>query len=398
MTVTYLKVEFREKDIARSLGARWDAVTKQWFIPSGADPSAFARWLPNTPSTLPAELSGQDAGRLSLSQLLAQIAMAVNRVTPMALWVKAEISECRATKNGHVHLDLIELDAHKNLLGKASAKLFKTQADLLLTKFFETTKSHLGSGMKVLLQVKAQFHIQYGFSLIIEDIDPAYTLGDISAKLQGIRDALKQEGVFERNKSFVTPREFYRVAVLSPQSAAGLGDFRQEADLLEKHQLCHFVYYHAQFQGDVAALEITTALSIISHDHTQLPYDALVIIRGGGASIDLAWLNDLSIARAICLAPLPIFSGIGHERDNTILDEIANMRFDTPSKVINHILNTTVHNAKQARSNIESIYQGIRQATHQRTQRIGGGFRLAVTKESPKIVELRGKLCGQSLH
>lgn len=370
MTVTYLKVEFREKDIARSLGARWDAVNKQWFIPSGMDPAAFARWLPDSVVPIATEVSGLEAGRLSLSQLLAQIAQAVNRVTPMALWVKAEISECRATKNGHVHLDLVELDAHKNLLGKAAAKLFKTQADSLLAKFFEATQSPLAAGMKVLLQVKAQFHIQYGFSLIIEDIDPAYTLGDISAKLQHIRDTLKQEGLFERNKNLSRPEEFYRVAVLSPQSAAGLGDFRQEADLLAKHQLCHFVYYHAQFQGDVAANEITAALSAISHDHSQLAYDALVIIRGGGASIDLAWLNDLRIARAICLAPLPVFSGIGHERDNTILDEIAHRRFDTPSKVINHILTTTVHNAKQAHADIDRIYQRIVQITHQRLQHV----------------------------
>ncbi len=358
MAVTYLNVEFREKDIARSLGARWDATVKQWYIPLECDPSPFAKWLPNyVAPTLTAKTMA--ATYSTLSQLLARVAQAVARTTPQAEWVKAEISEFRPTKNGHIHLDLIELDANKNLLGKASGKLFKIQADTLLEKFFSITQSQLGPGMKVLLQVRAQFHIQYGFSLIIEDIDPAYTLGDISAKLAHIRETLQQEGVFTNNKALSPPREFYRLAVLSPQSAAGLGDFKQEADLLARHHLCHFVYYHGQFQGEVASVEICTALQQILGDHQRQPFDALVIIRGGGAVIDLAWLNDLAIARALCLAPLPVFVGIGHERDHTILDEVAQSYFDTPSKVIAHIFSTIVHNAKQAQVNSRTIHQAI---------------------------------------
>ena len=369
MTVTYLKVEYREKDLARSLGARWDGAAKQWFIPSGFDPSPFAKWLPEETPDLFArarpliEPTDSPDSHATLSQLLARISQAVATVTPQAEWVKAEISELRITKNGHGHLDLIELDQHKNLLGKASAKLFKTQADTLLAKFFAATQSPLSPGMKVLLRVRAQFHIQYGFSLIIEDIDPAYTLGDISVKLQAIREALIAEGLFARNKQLTNPREFYRLAVLSPQGAAGLGDFKQEADLLERFSLCHFHYYHAQFQGDVACTEIPQAFSQIFNDHAKHHFDAIVIIRGGGASIDLAWLNDLAIARALCMSPIPVFSGIGHERDNTILDEIANLRFDTPSKVIAHILNVTVHNATQAATDFKNIYQSINNST-----------------------------------
>ncbi len=366
MAVTYLNVEFREKDIARSLGARWDQAVKQWYIPLDTDPTPFAKWLPNY--VAPALSSGTiEAAYSSLSQLLARVAQAVSRATPQAEWVKAEISEFRPTKNGHIHLDLIELDANKNLLGKASGKLFKTQADTLLDKFFAVTQSQLGPGMKVLLHVRAQFHIQYGFSLIIEDIDPAYTLGDISAKLQQIRDTLWQEGVFANNKALSTPREFYRLAVLSPQSAAGLGDFKQEADLLARHGLCQFSYYHGQFQGEIASGEICQALQRIFQDHQAQAFDALVIIRGGGAVIDLAWLNDLALARAVCLAPLPVLVGIGHERDHTILDEIAHRYFDTPSKVIGHIFSAIVHNAKQAQVHTHAIYQAIAHTLQRQT-------------------------------
>lgn len=370
MAVTYLQVEFREKDLVKSLGARWDNGSKRWFVPSHLDQTAFARWLPsesNVSTTMELEATGQRVS-IGLSQLLQRVSQAVNQVTLQAEWIKAEISECRATKNGHVHLDLIELDADKNLLGKANAKLFKQQADIVLDKFLSATQSQLSSGMKVLLQVRVQFHIQFGFALIIEDIDPAYTLGDVAAKLSHIRDVLSQEGVIDRNRQFMTPSEFCRIAVLSPAGAAGLGDFRQEADVLARYGLCQFQYYHSQFQGEPASVELQQAMRQIVHDHEQAGFDVLVIIRGGGAVIDLAWLNDVELARHICAAPLPVFSGIGHERDNTIIDEVANKRFDTPSKVIAHILSAIVHNAQQASSDSAFIAKQVRHTVEQVTQ------------------------------
>lgn len=368
MAISYLQVEYREKDLVKSLGARWDGAAKRWFMPLDADPAVFARWLPSDAIDNPVaggQLQSQPLQEgvteiSTLSQLLARVAQSVARVTPSVEWIKAEISEFRPTKQGHIHLDLVELDVHKNLLSKANAKLFKNQADVLLHKFSSATGSALSLGMKVLVAVRVQFHIQYGFALIIEDIDPTYTLGDIAAKLAAIRDTLSQEGVFERNRQLPPPREFCRVAVLSPQVAAGLGDFQQEADLLAKHHLCHFDYFHAQFQGERAGGEMAHALDAIIKVHAIQAFDAVVIIRGGGASIDLAWLNDLELARRICLAPVPVFSGIGHERDNTILDEVAQQRFDTPSKVINHIVNTIVRNAQQAALHMESIDKHMR--------------------------------------
>lgn len=209
--------------------------------------------------------------------------------------------------------------------------------------------------MQVLILAKLNFSIQYGLSVCIKDLDPNYTLGDLAAKLAAIREALKQEGIYAKNKQLPIPYDFARIAVLSPNGAAGLGDFQREAALLQRHKLCDFYYYTAQFQGENAALEIADALNTIFTDHQNIDFDVIVIIRGGGAAIDLAWLNDYKIAKLVCESQVIVFSGIGHEKDNTIIDEVASVRFDTPSKVIAHIFGTIVRNAQQAENDLKDI-------------------------------------------
>jgi exodeoxyribonuclease VII large subunit len=133
------------------------------------------------------------------------------------------------------------------------------------------------------------------------------------------------------------PLDFVRVAVISPETSAGLGDFQRESDRLQTATLCEFTFFRATFQGLDAPSSIRTAVQNALAAHRQSPFDALVVIRGGGSVTDLAWLNDLQLATVLCLCPLPVFTGIGHERDQTILDDIAHIRFDTPSKVALHI-------------------------------------------------------------
>ena len=187
-----------------------------------------------------------------------------------------------------------------------------------------------------------------GLDLIIEDVDPSYTLGDLAAKLARIREKLQQTGLYARNKQLPAPVEFVRVAVISPETSAGLGDFRREADRLQTAILCEFHLFPATFQGVETSSSIQTAVLQALTAHKQKPFDALVVIRGGGSVTDLAWLNDMDLAKLLCQSPVPIFTGIGHERDNTILDEIAHTRFDTPSKVALHISTTIKDNALAA--------------------------------------------------
>ncbi len=179
-------------------------------------------------------------------------------------------------------------------------------------------------------------------------MDPSYTLGDLAAKLARIREKLQQTGLYGRNKQFPAPVEFVRVAVISPETSAGLGDFRREADRLQTAILCEFHLFPATFQGVEALSSIQTAIFEALAVHKQKPFDVLAIIRGGGSVTDLAWLNDMDLAKLLCQSPVPVFTGIGHERDNTILDEIAHTRFDTPSKVALHISTTIKDNALAA--------------------------------------------------
>ena len=186
-------------------------------------------------------------------------------------------------------------------------------------------------------------------------MDPSYTLGDLAAKLARIRERLRRDGLYDRNKGLPAPVEFVRVAVISPSTSAGLGDFRRETDRLQHAGLCDFIYYHATFQGTEAPSSIRTAVNEALAAHRQRPFDALVVIRGGGSVTDLAWLNDLELALLLCRSPIPVFTGIGHERDGTILDEIAHRRFDTPSKVALHIASTIKDNALVALADLDRI-------------------------------------------
>jgi exodeoxyribonuclease VII large subunit len=181
--------------------------------------------------------------------------------------------------------------------------------------------------------------------------------------LRQIRTALSREGVIDRNRQLASPTEFCRVAVISPDGAAGLGDFKRDADILASAGLCSFNYQSARFQGLDAAIDIKNRLlSVLDAQKDDLPrYDAICIIRGGGSVTDLYWLNDLDLAMAVCNCPFPILTGIGHERDNTILDEIANRRFDTPSKVIGHIRDVICGNAYTATAHYQQIMLSAKQ-------------------------------------
>jgi exodeoxyribonuclease VII large subunit len=356
----HLNVPFSQKDQAKMLGARWDPLVKKWYVSPGVDLAHFTPWLPpdlslerveETSSINESEvgLNPGDSKGLALSSFLAQVSLAIATQVPKSQWVRAEISQFRPLNGGHISLELAEHSAEGKLQARLQAFLWNGRAQGLLDKFEQATGAHLATGLKVMLQLSAEFNATYGLRGVIEDIDPAYTLGDIAAKLNAIREALLAAGVFTLNKGLPSPTEFCRVAVISPKEAAGLGDFRQDANRLEQPGICEFVYYTATFQGEDAPRSLLSAISDLRSDvDNGQHFDAVCIIRGGGSVTDLYWLNDHALADAVCRLSIPVFTGIGHERDNTILDEIAHQRFDTPSKVIGHISGTIYANAGQA--------------------------------------------------
>ena len=367
--MTFLDVPFREKDQAKQLGARWDAASRKWYVPAelSEEIERFQKWLPvqqnQINDSLESQLdvfaepqtvsNGSDKG-IELSSLLRNIQTALRQRFPGAVWVKAEIANLN-TRRGHVYLELTESNAQGKAIANCRAMIWQRQATALLQRFESETGSPLAIGQKVLLLAEVSFHEQYGFSIVIQDIDSSYTLGALEQKLNDLRKQLIQEGLYQQNKQFVLPSDFFRVAVIAPPDAAGLGDFRADADALQAHNLCEFHYFYSAFQGEQVAKEMQTAFQAIHVLHQSKPFDVLVVIRGGGAKLDLHMLNVYALAKLLCEADLPVITGIGHERDSTILDEVANQRFDTPSKVIGYIRHEIIQQAQKAQANWKKI-------------------------------------------
>ncbi|GAB6034329.1 exodeoxyribonuclease VII large subunit [Galenea microaerophila] len=365
-----LEVPFVEKDQAKALGARWNPAIKKWYIPDDleAKKQEFSRWLPaslleevgqvaptdQTPE--PAQdafaqtLQSVEQKGISLSALMHQVQTVLRGGFPGAVWVKAEIANINE-RRGHYYLELVETNENGQQLASTRAMMWANTAQALLTQFQSETGSQLQVGQNILLLAEVNFHEKFGFSLVIQDIDASFTLGALEAKLNQIRKQLIAEKLYENNKRFALPSDFFRVAVIAPPQAAGLGDFRADADELQKRGLCEFHYFYSSFQGEQQQVEkeMQAAFSAFQSLHVANPFDALVIIRGGGAKLDLNPLNSYEIAKHIALAELPVLTGIGHERDNTILDEVAAVRFDTPSKVIGAIRQAIFKQAQQAK-------------------------------------------------
>jgi exodeoxyribonuclease VII large subunit len=370
---TYLDVPFKEKDEAKALGARWDARERKWYVPEGTDVALFSAWLPTSmvstisvslpTSEVPLSLGG--SGRevavpkkgVTLSQLLASVAQAVAQTFRSGVWTIVEVVETRV-RNGHVYLELSERSPDGNLLATARAIIWANVANRILPEFERATGASIAPGIKLLLRAKPNFKPQYGFSIEIDAIDPDYTLGDLEARKREIRARLQQEGIFDANKKLPPPWDFNAILVVAPQEAAGLGDFRAEANRLERFGICRFVYASSRFQGEGAAREIRDALlnALADWDESsKAPPDAVAIIRGGGAVNDLAWLNDYELAKTICCLRVPVLTGVGHERDSTIIDEVANTRFDTPSKVAAGIEQVIKRRADESKANFELL-------------------------------------------
>ena len=362
----YLNVPFAQKDAAKALGARWDGAARKWYVPAGLDLGLFAAWSADgvpavvapAPSALPALAGGSglalpasDQG-ISLSRLLQCVASAVAQAFSAGVWTTVEVVQANL-RNGHVFLEVSERDAEGRVLAKANAAIWATTAARILPEFEQATGATLAAGIKLLVRARPVFKPQFGFSLEIDAIDPAFTLGDLEARKREIRQRLQAEGLFDRNRQLPPPWDYRRLLVVAPEGGAGLGDFRREADRLQRHGLCDFDYVFSRFQGEGAAAEITAALrSGLAAAPAGL--DAVVLIRGGGAVNDLAWLNDYTLAEALCRLEYPVVTGIGHERDSTVLDEVAQQKFDTPSKVVAGIEQHIVRRSREVQAMFEA--------------------------------------------
>ena len=301
--------------------------------------------------------------QLSLSEYLSAVQEVVKLAFDDAVWVKAEIRNLNI-KSGHYYIELAEKEQDSDkVIASCKATIWKFSATKIVGKFERESGIELSRDLNVMIKVKARFDPQYGFSVNIEEIDSSYTLGDLARRYQQIIQQLSNEGLIHKNRLLPAPFDIQHVLVIAPEQAAGLGDFKKDADALQKTGVCEFIYHHATFQGNTAAQNIIATLGQGLRQWATdfaTPPDLIVIIRGGGAVNDLAYLNDYDLAALLCKRSVPIWVGIGHEKDRTILDEIANRSFDTPSKVIagirNHI-SSRVQEVLDAWQNIQLLSQ-----------------------------------------
>lgn len=266
---------------------------------------------------------------LTLYELNGMVRQAIDRMLPDAYWVEAELSEVRESR-GHCYIELVQKDPAGNTpVARASAKCWRQTWAVAQPYFERITGQTLHPGMKVLLKVYAQFHEAFGFSWIITDIDPQYTLGDMARKRQEIIRQLKAEGVFDLNRELALPLFAQRIAVISSATAAGYGDFcNQLADNAYGFSFTTRLFA-AQMQGEQVENSIVTALNTIFRHWED--YDCVVIIRGGGATSDMSGFDSLMLAENVANFPLPVITGIGHDRDECILDMVAHTRVKTPT-------------------------------------------------------------------
>ena len=272
--------------------------------------------------------------RFTLRQLNLLVREAIEDALPDEYWVEAELSECREN-NGHCYMELIEKDEHSNTpVARASAKCWRQTWAMAKPYFERTTGQPLRAGMKLLLKVYAQFHEAYGFSWIVSDIDPTYTLGDMARKRQEIIRQLKEEGIFDLQRELRIPTFAKRIAVISAQNAAGYGDFCRQLEENEYGFRFDVTLFPAIMQGEQVEQSVNAALNqIYSHKGSDplCGFDCVVIIRGGGATADLSGFDTLALAENVAQFPLPIITGIGHDRDESILDMVANTKVKTPT-------------------------------------------------------------------
>ena len=266
---------------------------------------------------------------LSLFELNNLVREVITTDLSMEYWVEAELSEVREVR-GHCYMELVQKDMFSNTpVAKASAKCWKSKWMYVRPKFEQITRQYLHTGMKVMLKVYADFHEAYGFSWIVTDINPEYTLGDMAKKRMQIIEQLKQEGVFDLQKELEIPMFAQRVAVISSLNAAGFGDFTRQLTDNSYGFKFQVELFPAIMQGEGIEGSVIAALDAINERLDE--FDVVVIIRGGGATSDMSGFDTLALAENVANFPLPIITGIGHDRDESVLDMISHTKVKTPT-------------------------------------------------------------------
>ena len=334
---------------------------------------------------------------LSLYELNYLVRKTIELGMPRTYWVKAEIAELRENA-GHCFIELIEKDPKYNTpTARASAKCWRQTWTAMKPYFEQTTGQRLAAGMKILVEVYAQFHEAYGFSWIVNNIDPTFTLGDIARRRMEIIQQLKKEGVIDLNRQLSMPLFTQRIAVVSSPTAAGYGDFIDQLHNNPYHYHFSTTLFHAVMQGESIEKSIIKALNDINERYEE--FDCVVIIRGGGATSDMAGFDTLELAENVANFPLPVITGIGHERDECVLDIVSHTRVKTPTAAAALLvdnLHAVDNRIDEARQRLAALTTSILESEKKRLARITEGIPARYialrTRHEARIAMLAGQL------
>ena len=276
---------------------------------------------------------------LSVLQLTTHIQQVLEKELEPLVWVVGELSDFRQAPQGHVYFELVEKQGNQ-VQAKIRANLWQFTYRSVAAKFEAATGTSLKNGMKVLAQVSVTYHQVYGLSLNVKDIDPSFSLGERARIRQETISRLTQEGWIGKNATFLLPRVIQRIAIISSATAAGYGDFINQVDGNSQGYKVYHQLFPSLMQGNEAVDSLLVALDQVANQAGKLQLDAVVIIRGGGAQLDLDCFDDYRLAVKMANFTLPIFTGIGHERDETIADLVAHTPLKTPTAVAEFILSS----------------------------------------------------------
>lgn len=308
--------------------------------------------------------TNNDGQPQQLHELLQSVAEVVNRAFSSSVWVVAEVSELHVAAQGHCYLQLIEKDATRGItLASVRGTIWANRWWMVSEFFAQQTGQPLASGMKVMLEVQVQMHEQYGLSLNVLNIDPTYTLGEMARRRLEIIRRLEQEGIIDMNRELPFPTLPQRIAIVSAEGAAGYGDFVKQLsqNSYGLQFYCHL--FPAAMQGQQTEASVIAALERI-YQHQEL-FDVVVIIRGGGAVLDLASFDSYDLALNIANFPLPVIAGIGHDRDQTVVDRVAHTSVKTPTAAAARLIDLLGEQLQH----LMDLEQTLRDAIRNRTER-----------------------------
>lgn len=285
---------------------------------------------------------------ITLYELNNLVRQTIECTMPEYYWIRAEISELHV--NRHCYLELIQKDERGyGIIAKSRAQVWANRWGMIKSHFEGVTRQALRAGMEVLVKVEVTFHELYGISLNILDIDPTFTLGDMARRRLEIIQALKDEGVFDMNRELPLPRLLQRIAVISSANAAGYGDFCDQLENNKRGLTFETKLFPAMMQGNEVEASVIAALNRIAED-TEL-WDVVVIIRGGGSANDLSGFDSLALGENVVQYPIPIITGIGHERDDTIIDLVSHTRVKTPTAAAEFL----IHHQEKELNDLEAM-------------------------------------------